>query len=181
MIRSRALLGTKLDRLIRELTSGEAEDFPEFYQNYRKLIRNCIFRISGEENLDESVQEAFIKIWKGMPLFNRKSKLKTWIYRIAVNTAIENLRKKKKHTELLNEPPAPDHEGAFIAKELVHMGLATLSEEHRVVIVLSMLEELKIREISKIMGVSEGTVKSRLHYARRKLKEFFEKNGISDL
>lgn len=158
--------------------------FRQIYGQYQQLVRTVIYQIAGSSHLDDLVQEAFIKIWKGLSGFKEQSQLSTWIYRVSTNVALDALRSWSRRKEnldydfdsLQDKRKTPDEE--FSNRQIVQQGLATLSEEHRTVLVLSFIHELPMAEIAEIVGVSEGTVKSRLHYAKGAFGTFLKERGV---
>lgn len=105
---------------------------------------------------------------------------KTWVYRITINTGIDGFRKKKKSIELVEEKieEKKNWEEGAINRDLVLKGMGLLSVKHRAVMVLQVWENLSAEEISEVLKISLGTVKSRIYYARQVLEDFFRKNGI---
>lgn len=125
--------------------------------------------------IDDLEQDIFIKIWKSLNTFNSQSKIQTWIYRISANTIIDYIRKSKftvcsdiENMEI-EEPTSEDKK--LEHRNQVNYLLSELDELHRVVIILFYLEEKSIAEISNILEIKEGTIKSRLHIAKKKAKE----------
>ena len=160
----------------------QPSEFESLYREYQKMIRGVVYNICGANPLDDVVQDVWLKVWKGLPDFNRQSQVKTWLYRIAVNAALDHYRKGKKtnrETELKPDAPGPDRrESDLLYRDLVQKGLDKLSEKHRVVVVLADLEELPLHDVARITKTSEGTIKSRLHYARKELLNFFQREGL---
>lgn len=146
------------------------------------MVRGVTYNICGANHLDDVVQDVWLKVWKGLSRFNGTSQIKTWVYRIAVNAALDHCRRGKKlkrETELKPETREPDERknqsDSLMYRELVQKGLDKLSEKHRTVIVLADLEELSLREVASILKTSEGTIKSRLHYARQEMLNYLSK------
>lgn len=160
------------------------EEFTEIYREHQGLVRSVIFQITGREHLDDIVQEAFIRIWKNFGSFRNDSKLSSWIYRISVNTALDHVRSRNRRDETSSdeieqkEANAPGPEREVSGRDLVTKGLMHLSEEHRTVIVLALMQGLSIAEVCEVLEVSEGTVKSRLHYAKAEFRDFLARNGV---
>jgi RNA polymerase sigma-70 factor (ECF subfamily) len=165
-------------------------DFIKIYDEYYQKIIQYLTRIVGPNDAVDIAQEVFDKISRNLGGFRGKSKLSTWIYRIATNTAIDTLRSAayKHSTEhsaleeatnpngrndlMFHDHPAIDQ--AVIRKEMrecVREYIGNLSPDYRAVIALSELEELTNREIAEILDISLDKVKIRLHRARAKLKE----------
>jgi RNA polymerase sigma-70 factor, ECF subfamily len=139
--------------------------------------------MSGPQHLDDLVQDSFVRIWKGINRFDNKSQLKTWIYRIVINTCIDHFRKNKniQNESLLKEDvPVRDLSMCNLDnRDLVQKGLAELSLEHRTVLVLHCMEELTINEVAEISNVPAGTVKSRIFHAKKAMLVFLKKMGVT--
>lgn len=158
------------------------QSFSALYREYRGLVRSVLFKISGPADLDDLVQETFVHIWKGYSKFKQSSKLKTWIYRITVNVAVDSYRKNKKRgLEVVLDPERQEsHSGAnqIVCKDLVQKGLTCLKPSHRAVLVLHCMEDIPLKEVAEILKTSIGTIKSRLFYAKKIMLEFLQKNGV---
>jgi RNA polymerase sigma-70 factor (ECF subfamily) len=164
-------------------------DFKKIYDEYYQRIVQYLTRIVGPNDAEDIAQDVFDKINSGLGGFQGKSKLSTWIYRIATNTMIDRLRSAAyKHATVNSaiedaadpkaqgvwgnqKPPATDQ--VVIRKEMsecVNEFIDNLPPDYKTVIVLSELEGLAIKEIAEILGISVNNVKTRLHRARAKLK-----------
>lgn len=166
-----------LTNLFTKSEKSESEQFSDLYNKYQKLVRSVIFQIAGPSHLNDLVQETFIRVWNKLPEFRKQSEVSSWIYRIAVNIALDHLRSEKRHPTssdavLDKHDDGSDIELTLANRELVSESLMALSIEHRTVIVLSLIHELSLAEMAEVLEVSEGTVKSRLHYAREHLRQF---------
>lgn len=162
--------------------NGGQERFQAVYEKHAPLVRAVLYNICGEEHLDDLVQETFIKIWKGLPGFKENADIKTWIYRIATNTALDWCRKNAATKAVNPLPDLPGGEGGeanALHRDMVTKGLRRLSPEQRTVITLCVFEELTIKEAAQTLNLAEGTVKSRLHYARAEMGKFFQENGVT--
>jgi RNA polymerase sigma-70 factor (ECF subfamily) len=143
---------------------------------------------SSKEDAEDMVQDVFIKAYSSLKNFRRTASFYTWIYRIAINRTINFLKKRRKRQALsLNdmdegverdlayvalssrESPVRNVSLAELQKKL-NKALLTLSEKHRTVVVLHDIQGIQHDEIARMMGCSEGTVRSRLFYARQQLQ-----------
>ncbi|MGA0334031.1 MAG: sigma-70 family RNA polymerase sigma factor [Kiritimatiellia bacterium] len=174
---------------VQEARQGDLSAFDYLMSKYQSRIYALLYNMtSNREDAEDLLQDVFLKAYKALPKFKGNSSFYTWVYRIAVNTAINYVRKRKRkqglsldHLDLgLERDPAlvqlasqetPDRN--LDLKDLqkkLKAALQTLSEKHRMVVVLHDIQGLPHREIGKILGVSSGTVRSRLFYARQQLQ-----------
>ncbi len=159
-------------------------DFASLYQEYAGLVRSVVFRMSGKQHLDDTVQDVFVRIWQSLDKFAGKSSLRTWIYRIAVNTTIDHLRKNSRNVLRLvttdtSELVATDDGDTVSAEDLINKALATLSVDFRTTLVLHAFEGLSTKEVASVLNIAEGTVKSRLKRARDQVAVFLKNNGVT--
>jgi len=164
-------------------------DFKKIYDEYYQRIVQYLTRIVGLNDAEDIAQDVFDKINSGLGGFQGKSKLSTWIYRIATNTMIDRLRSAAyKHATVNSaiedaaDPKAqsvwgdqklPATDQVVTRKEMsecVNEFIDNLPPDYKTVIVLSELEGLAIKEIAEILGISVNNAKIRLHRARAKLK-----------
>jgi RNA polymerase sigma-70 factor (ECF subfamily) len=136
-------------------------------------------------NVDEAAdvtQTAFMKLFENIGHFDSSFRLFSWIYRITLNEAINQLNRRKKF-EPLEEPPCPDRDElqeSLAASQLsshVQAVLMELQEDHRTVIVLRYFSECSYRQIGEILELPENTIKSRLFTARQQLKSRLQQHG----
>jgi RNA polymerase sigma-70 factor (ECF subfamily) len=166
--------------LVLKAQSGDRNAFNELVCIHAQGVINVIFRMCGDVHLaEDAAQETFIRAWLHLGSFRVDSSLRNWLYRIALNTATDMLRKDKRivpgDLEDFQLPdPQPGPEGVYLQDErtmLVQAAIASLPEASRVVLVLKEYGELSYREIAEALYIPIGTVMSRLNYARRLLKE----------
>ena len=177
--------------LITKAVQGDEASFEALILSCKNRAYNIAFRyMNNEEDAMDVLQEAFIKIYRGLPSFNMDSSFDTWVYRIVVNAANDALRKRKKIAALQlvypdDEEKNPAEEvpdSAPLPEEVLenkeHAGyiidcLNKLDEDHRQVLILRDIQGFSYEEISQMTDCSMGTVKSRISRARRKLKEIY--------
>lgn len=172
---------------------GDMEAFAALFEDLRPVLHRVAFRLVGRDDCDDVVMDTYLKLWTALPTFRgRTPSLKSWACKTLRNCALDALRKRDRRRvrEFSADATPPDDEGLGpheripdpsaqsadeVASrhdqvELVRQALATLSEEHRQVLLLREADELSYREIADAAGVSIGTVMSRLFYAKRRLK-----------
>lgn len=159
------------------------QEFEQVYHEYYSLVRAAIFRMCGERDLDDMVQEAFMRVWRARKSFRGHSNPKTWVYRVAINAGIDFLRKRQREenrrTEKDFELVASEVKDSTDHKRTIHKALQFLSEDHRAIIILHFFQDLSLEEISDALEIPPGTVKSRLFYARKALAECLRQLGVT--
>ncbi len=157
----------------------QVEEFDSLYAKYRRLVRSVLFKLVLRDDVDDLVQETFLKVWGNRNQIREPAKEKAWIVRVAVNVARDAGRKKLRSpkTAELDERNVPGGERRPEEEQLILGGLAELSGPHREVLVLHCLEGMALEEISESLGVALGTVKSRLHYAKAQLHGYLTGKG----
>ena len=176
--------------LISKIKAGDREAFSALVENYQSKIINMSYgMLSDQEDAYDAAQEVFIKVFRSIDSFEEKSSFSTWIYRITVNVCNDMLRKRQrkisalslysstdddeeKVLEIKDDAPTPQDAAEINETQLeVWRAISELSDEYKTVITLFDLEGLSYDEISSIIKVPVGTVKSRLSRARAALKK----------
>lgn len=168
---------------------GNTLAFGELVKKYEKFVYNTAytFLLNREDAFDIS-QNSFIKAWRNISSFEEKSSFSTWLYRITVNSAKDYLISKNKNSTLEIDEEVSDltsPESEYIKKESlsnIEMAINSLDEDLKEVVLLREIEELSYNEISEVLEIELGTVKSRLSRARAKLREILlEQKQISSV
>ena len=157
----------------------------EVFQHYQSRVRAILSRVVGSgAGLDDAVQESFIDIFRGLPRFEGRSGLGTWIYRVALRRGWKcaACQKAAREREVVSEAvvdntASPGTRDDLQTREMarsLERALKQLSFEHRSIIALSGLEGLSPAEVAATLGIPLGTVHSRLSRARARLKELLE-------
>lgn len=172
---------TDLD-LLKRVADGDEVAFGLLATRLGPTLKRVLFRLGlSAPDVDDVVQDVLIKIWKGSASFQSRSSVSTWVCRIAVNEAISALRRRPQAASM--EPVRViDPESAWEQQQLISAvrgAVTTLPLPERTVIVLREYEGMPYREIAAMLGIPIGTVMSRLHQARsrvrRKLSRDFER------
>lgn len=165
--------------LLARAASGDHEAFTEVMRLHEDRVFSVCLRIMGDrERALDAVQDTFLTVFRKARQFKGKSAVGTWIYRIAVNTCYDQLRKAKRRPS----EPLPDHHDpademaqdavdAAGVRPDIEAALARIPQEFRAAVVLSDMEGMPLPEIAEVLGVPVGTVKSRVFRARRLLAE----------
>ena len=185
--------GRPMEALIKERISqvlkGDQNAFGEIVELYKDKVFQICFRMLGNRHEAEDLaQEAFVRAYINIHSFNIQMKFSNWLFRIATNLCIDRLRKKKPDyhldaeiagTEGLNmysqiaaDMMMPEEElESLELQEYIQRALIKLPEKYRSVIVLKYIEELSLKEISEILDLPVGTVKTRIHRGREALRK----------
>ncbi|UXE63934.1 MAG: sigma-70 family RNA polymerase sigma factor [Woronichinia naegeliana WA131] len=178
-------------QLVIQSQQGDATAFRHLYQSYQSKVRSTLYQLCGNQNLDDLVQEVFLRVWKGLPRLRQTNYFSTWLYRITWNVANDERRQFAKQamtqggdlaeleTRLSRHQDSPSLMEMHY-QDLVRRGLQSLSFEHRTVLVLHDLEDLPQKEVAEILKLPTGTVKSRLFYARQAIRTFLHEQGVDD-
>lgn len=181
---------------IRLSLEGDTAAFEKLVLLYENKILNYCYRMLGNRaDAEDATQEVFVKLFRFLESYTGQSAFSTWLFKIASNVCLDYLRKHKRlRTETVSLHQQNDEGDEFLlniksdaptpyetaqkneAQRALETALLNLGEEQRLVIVLRDVEGLSYEEISRITGLNEGTVKSRINRARRALKKLLEKD-----
>ena len=181
--------------LIRRCQQGDElaiEDLVRRYQNY--VYRLCYLVMRDEQDAEDMTQEAFIRACRALPRFEIREGIsfEAWLYRIAVNCCRSRLRRKWYQVvpwqhlgfgERIAANPEDRPERVFLRDEQrsqVLSAIDKLGEKHRLVIILRYYADLSNEEIATVLKIPSGTVRSRLHTARQRLRELLAGTGLVD-
>jgi RNA polymerase sigma-70 factor (ECF subfamily) len=169
---------------IRRSQAGDGEAFGVLVERYKGKVFSLAYGFTRDRvAADDLAQEVFIKAYVALSKFQAKSEFGTWLYRVAVNHIKDYLRKNKRRMKEIPLEEAGDRALASSdlgpeeqrlregEREIVQAALARLPEKYRVILTLRDIDGLSYEDISGILKLSPGTVDSRLHRARRKLRE----------
>jgi RNA polymerase sigma factor (sigma-70 family) len=175
--------------VVKQVQTGDVAAFDQLIVKYRERVFGIVYNLTANrEDASDLTQDAFIKAFQSINRFQGNCSFFTWLYRIAVNTTLSHLRKNRLrsffsleklqednvNTEVLEQ--LTDKKGAdrdtYLQelKEKLNEAMQKLSIPHRTVITLFEIDGLSHAEIAEVMGCSEGTVRSRLHYAKQFLQ-----------
>ena len=171
--------------LVQKCQAGETSAFQELVSRYHQKVYMAILGLLRHRvDALEVAQETFFRAYRKINSFQGGSSFYTWIYRIAVNISIDAQRRQKRNpldfresmdgvldaqNEVARDPFSDLHDREL--RENLVKAINDLTPEHKAVIVLRTIEGLSYKDIGEILGCSEGTVMSRLHYARKKLQD----------
>lgn len=179
--------------LVQRVQAGDVRAFDQLITKYRERLYAIVYNLTANrEDASDLTQEAFIKAFRSIRLFKGESSFFTWLYRIAINGSLTHLKRSRMRryfsfetldqelaqsevVEVLTDQKHSDKPA--LVKELqekLNEALQRLSPNHRTVVVLFEIEGLSHQEIATIMECSEGTVRSRLHYAKQQLQSYLQ-------
>ena len=177
--------------LVTKAQQGDLDSFDALTLKHRDRLMSVIYNMtSNSEDAADLTQEAFVKAFRSIGRFKGKSSFFTWLYRIGVNVTLSHLQKNRSRRffSLENLSEEVNQETAFEVlasrskadrgtllnelQEKLNEALQKLSNKHRAIVVLFEIEGQSHKQISEIMKCSEGTVRSRLHYAKQQLQAY---------
>lgn len=175
------------EQLIAEFQKEDIEAFNELVRRYKDKLVNFLYRYTGNRDESEDLaQDTFLKLYKSKHLYREIAKFSTWFYTIAINIAKTNSRKSKKYNsisisdydpenekdfDLVSDVRGPDvNSNAAIENQYIQDAINSLDEHFKEVIMLRDIQDFDYEEITKILNLPLGTVKSRINRGREKLK-----------
>ena len=182
--------------LVRRAQAGDHEAFAALVERTQAKVYNLALRLSGSaEDAADLTQEAYLNAWRGLSSFQGESAFSTWLYRLTTNVCIDFLRRERRRQAIAGAVSLDDNEVDYAnlvpdrapspheileGRELtaaISSGLRQLSDEHRQVLVLREVTGLSYAEIAAVLGLEEGTVKSRIARARLALRNSLRSDG----
>jgi RNA polymerase sigma factor (sigma-70 family) len=160
--------------LIRAAAAGDLAAFDALVRLYQQPVWRFLCRLVRDQALAEDLaQETFLRAYRKLDGFAHQSRFSTWLFQIARNAGIDALRRRDRESRLL-EVPEPGPRPSPEAGAEIDAGLAALSPKLREAVLVVEVLGYRYREAAVILGVPEGTVKSRVHTAREQLVAWFE-------
>lgn len=179
--------------LLRRAQGGDPGAFEEMITPLEQMVWRVCWHYTGHrETAEDCAQEAMLRIWRNLGNYRGECALESWVYRIAANCCMDWLRKKKRDQSVSIEPmteqgfdpadPSPGTEDQAVVRdeqEQLREAIAQLPEDQREALILTQLEKIPYEEAARSLGVSEGTVKSRVNRAKNRLKEILAARELS--
>lgn len=174
---------------IKRAIKGDERSFEYLVKSVEERAYNIALRYMGNrEDALDAMQEAFIKVYRNLPDFRMDSSFSTWVYRIVVNTCKDNLKVRARRYQMMEESSEEKilqvreereiPEDRFLEREEagnILKILNSLSSEHREILVLKDVNQLSYEEISQVLDINIGTVRSRISRAREAFKKIYTK------
>lgn len=171
---------------IQQTLNGNVNDYAFLVEKYKHMVFTLTIRIvKNREEAEEVSQDVFVKAYKNLKNFKGDSKFSTWIYKIAYYASLDVLKRNKRQISSENidtikerDMGNSDDSLKFLyekeRKQIINDALLRLNEDERVIVTLYYFEELPIKEISKVVGLSEDNIKIKLFRSRKKLTELLK-------
>ena len=164
--------------LVRRAASADVAAFETLYRRHHRRVHGVIVRLVGQAGAraEDLTQEAFVRAWQALPSFRFESAVSTWLHRLAVNTALMELRARRSRPladddeDALESLSTPDTAGHAVLGRDLERAVATLPPRARAVLVLHDVEGWKHEEIAEELGMAVGSSKAQLHRARGLLR-----------
>ena len=163
---------------------GDPRAFEELVGITHRRVYALAYRLVGDRyEAEDVVQEAYLRMFRGLAGFREEARFETWMHRIVTNTAFNQMRRRGRFGALVEEEeplevPVPDtSELQATLRDELERALARLPEGQRTVLLLKDVYDLSCREIGEEIGIQEGAVKVRLHRARKRLREILSEEG----
>lgn len=156
------------------MSLGQDASVEALYNEYAPMVRRVLYRLGGGRELDDLVQDTFVKAIRAWPSFDGRSSVKTWLTRIAVNTAHDSGRRQqvRQGTEAIGDVEELEGRSRDPALALaIHQAVSALPEEGRSAFVLVVMEGFTAAEAAEILDCPAGTVRSRVQRARDRVRE----------
>ena len=163
---------------------GDETAFEELLRMYSPRLRFYVGKMLGarHENADDLLQEIWLGVFRALPKLNDTAAFRAWLFRIARDRVCREFRKGRLQfhpleKDQLDDIPANEDSSDSVDREAVRRQLEQLSPEHRDVLMLRFVEDMSYEEIARVTGGAPGTVRSRIHYAKRALRRAFEEQS----
>ena len=181
------------EKWVADARRGDTAAFESLLRRYEKRVLALTGRMCrNPEDAQEAAQEAFLAAWQGLPSFRGDASFSTWLYRLASNACVDLLRREGRHSgaagpslndeevqlEVPDTAPSPQEQAERSElRQQIEAGLQALTPDHRQVLILREMHQLSYDEISQVLDVDVGTVKSRINRGRKQLRNFLLSSG----
>ena len=173
----------QLDTIVHRCQNGDRAAFEELFEIYQPRLKYYLRRLdSGDRNIDDTLQDIWLTVFKKIHKLKNARSFGVWLYRIARNKVYDVFRRKDRFVKLPEDdefPVSERLEPVFDANdaEKLHIALNRLKPYHREVLTLCFIEQMPYQSIADVVGCSIGTVRSRIFYAKRSLREEMERQN----
>jgi RNA polymerase sigma-70 factor (ECF subfamily) len=173
--------------LIQRMAGGDREAFAILYRQLERPLFGYLMKLSRErETAEDILNETMLEVWRQAGRFEGRSSVSTWVFSIAHHRAVSRFRKRRESpldegqaAAIADDAPMPDQRVQSMGmSRLLARLIDQLSFEHREVINLAYYQEFSVQEIADALGVPANTVKTRMFYARQRLKALLAESGV---
>ena len=158
-------------KIVRQAQSGDRSAFEELVKRTEKMVRKIAYSTVGPELVDDAFQESYLLVLRKLGQLKTPEAFISWFSRIVLHVCYDLRKGKAREVDLAEHHSAPDHADSVSANVSVHRALAQLQREDRELLILRELLELSYEEVATALRIPVGTVRSRLHKARKKLSD----------
>ena len=169
-----------LQNLLSRCSHGDQEAQRQMYERYHERIYRLMVRMAGLGEAADLTQQVFLQLLRKVDRYAGRSKFETWMYRVAVNEALQYLRKERRRTlpSLKEDPPSQQRENErSVHRDLLEQAFARIDPDLRAIFLLREAEGQSYSKIAEILQIPEGTVGSRLNRARQQLQHHLRELG----
>jgi RNA polymerase sigma-70 factor (ECF subfamily) len=173
----------RLEKIVHRCRDGERTAFEELFEMYQPRLKYYVRRLDGGGiSIDDTLQDIWLTVFKKIHELKHTQVFTVWLYRIARNKVYDEFRNKERFARLPEEDGIPVSDSAeplFDRRntEKLHAALNELKPIHREVLTLSFIEQMSYQSIADVVGCSIGTVRSRIFYAKKSLREEMERQN----
>lgn len=171
--------GEKSLELLRLAKAGDIAAFEELLRiHQRQVLMTALLMLGHRQDAEDAAQEVFFRLHKHLKRFDEAREFSPWLYRVTVNACRDLMRQRRKHSSLSVEAVTASTSGEpdfSEERKIVADGLLTLPEKERAAVILRDIEGLSTKEVARILGSSEATVRSQIFTARLKIKRFADR------
>ncbi len=184
--------------LIRRCLKGDEKSFEKLLNKYRGPVFSiCLRMVKNRDDAEDIAQDVFIRVFNMLDRYNPSFPFSSWLFRITSNLCIDFLRKTKRTIYSIDQPVegrdgqmsrqfesdtiGPERKLELKEKmQYLEESISALPEKYRIIVILRHQEHLTYEQISEMLGIPLGTVKARIHRARKMIVEYFGKHGLSN-
>ncbi|MDR3617883.1 MAG: sigma-70 family RNA polymerase sigma factor [Paludisphaera borealis] len=171
--------------LVLRCQRGERSAFDELIRSWEQRLFFYVRRlVANEEDAWQVLQDVWLQVVRGVHALRDPQRLPVWLYAVARNNAMSHHRKAYARDRVLDATATVatrvDDQARVEVADFVHHGLALLGEGDREILTLFFLRDLSVNDVAEVLGIPPGTVKSRLHKAKKSLRDVLEREGAHD-
>lgn len=172
----------QLENIVRRCQEGQKAAFEELFEMYQPRLKYFVRRLDSGANIDDLLQDIWLTVFRKINKLKNVESFGVWLYRIARNRVYDGFRRKDRFVNLPEEneiPVSNNDEPVFDANDTdeLHRAMNELKPHHREVLTLCFIEQMPYESIADVIGCNVGTVRSRIFYAKKSLREEMERQN----